>query len=147
MSSTCCNPFSIENHNKHVRDLRPVTDTVISQSKTLKHDGFINIRLKTGMFICESCRKRISRTFHGEGEASTAPKRTKTSTGDTSDEASFHEMVNISPLQRNIIDAVDVKTKVNELLRAMNLDVIDESKFRSKSYRSGIHKYTTYCHE
>lgn len=151
-NKVCCDPFS-KHAKKHGANLKDVTDNIFMQCRNLKLSGDIKIEVKKKTFICEDCRKRVSR-LHGQlrnseqneecVEKSKIP-RTSVPKSNVSDHqydsatpSGSTDYLDLSPLQKHIIDVPDVKTKLNDLLRALNLNVIDENLFRGKVYKENL---------
>lgn len=121
------------------------------QCRELEKNGNIKIQVKKQMFICEDCRKRVSHVYrqHRKSEQNECVEtskipRTSVSESNVPDDDDWAvpsgstDRLDLSPLQKHIIDVPDVKKKLNDLLRALNLNVIDESKFRSTVYKENL---------
>lgn len=152
----CCNPFSAHGR-RHLGNLRNVSDKIYKQAKSLLKNGIIQDRISRDSSICEKCRKLLSKNHSNISKNEKSVKSVKRvevstiakSSSQTSDPsfstvelsqglAASQETFHPSPLQMGTITLSNVKEKLNELLRALNMNIIDETSFRNKSYKQKL---------
>lgn len=138
----CCNPLKKINHTNYTK-LFHVTLTNIENGKT------IGIKIKQGQFICPSCRASIAKTnsrAKARGLTSTENEESEEIVVDLNEaigsesgsDAKDIDSGEEKEIQTLAIDVGAVKNAVNELLVALNLNVIDNAKLRGKDYQTKL---------
>lgn len=122
----CFNPF--EDHGRAKTAVKVVSEKIITKARFLMKKKIVKIRVAQNMFICETCRKKLSNEY--------ANFNKEESSSESSSESP--PLASSSRMRKQDVNLKAVKEKVNELLVLMNVSKIDESKFRGKGYRKEL---------
>lgn len=129
--NVCCNPLSIHGNNIN-KKIREVNTDVFEKAKKL------SVNIQIGQSICDKCRLRllhlsesvVAQESDANMEVDFAAE--SSSRSDEPDEPDEHDISVDYTDKKNVLIALD------NLLKTLNMNAIDESKLRNKWYQANV---------